>query len=97
MAQVIALPSLMGKADLWGWFLSLTALPAIFWLLTYTMTGRYTVFTAPYPFSFLKLIRSAESPRYTIIEKQDDSTGRKVLEKLRGTTNVSFLYRIRRN
>ena len=30
----------------------------------------------------------AESPRYTIIEKNDESTGRKVLEKLRGTTNV---------
>jgi len=68
VAQIIALPALMGKAELWGWFLALTAAPAIFWLLTYTMT--------------------AESPRYTIIEKSDEASGRKVLEKLRGTSNV---------
>ena len=36
----------------------------------------------------LLTIIKAESPRYTIIEKNDESTGRKVLEKLRGTTNV---------
>ena len=41
VAQIVALPALMGKAELWGWFLALTAGPAIFWLVTYTMTGKY--------------------------------------------------------
>ena len=74
----------MGKEELWGWFLALTAGPAIFFLLTYTMTGKIDLNSIK-----SKIFLSAESPRYTIIEKNNDSEGRRVLEKLRGTSNVS--------
>ena len=40
VGQIIALPSIMGKADLWGWYFSLTAVPAILWLISYPFTGK---------------------------------------------------------
>ena len=33
----------MGKADLWGWYFSLTAVPAILWLISYPFTGKSTL------------------------------------------------------
>ena len=35
----------MGKTDLWGWYLSLTAVPAILWLISYPFTGKSKFFT----------------------------------------------------
>ena len=40
VGQIIALPSIMGKADLWGWYFALTAVPAILWLISYPFTGK---------------------------------------------------------
>ena len=39
VAQIMALPSIMGQSHLWGYFLASTAVPAILWLLTYFYTG----------------------------------------------------------
>ena len=35
VAQIISLPAVMGDPELWGFFMSLTAIPAIVWLLGY--------------------------------------------------------------
>lgn len=68
VGQIIALPALMGKADLWGWYFALTAVPAVLWLLSYPFT--------------------AESPRYTLIEQNNEDDAKETLIKLRGTNNV---------
>ena len=62
--------------------LGLDGWPSYF-LADYLYNDRLVVFKI-----LLLTMIKAESPRYTIIEKNDESTGRKVLEKLRGTTNV---------
>ena len=45
-AQIIAFPQIMGKPELWGWLMSLTAVPAILWLILSPLlveTPRYTL------------------------------------------------------
>lgn len=45
-AQIIAFPQIMGKPELWGWLMSITAVPAILWLVLSPLlveTPRYTL------------------------------------------------------
>ena len=71
VAQVISLPALMGKADLWGYFMALTMVPAIIWLFGYGV--------------------SVESPRYLLIENNEEAQAKANLLKIRGEdANVSF-------
>lgn len=38
VAQIISLPAVMGKAELWGFLMSLTAVPAVIWIITYALS-----------------------------------------------------------
>ncbi|CAG5105916.1 Oidioi.mRNA.OKI2018_I69.chr1.g2567.t1.cds [Oikopleura dioica] len=68
-AQILAFPSILGKASLWGWFMALGSIPCIVWILY-----------SP---------KMVESPRYTLIEKNNSEQAQEDLQKLRGVEDVS--------
>jgi len=68
-AQILAFPSILGKASLWGWFMALGSIPCIIWILY-----------SP---------KMVESPRYTLIEKNNSEQAQEDLRKLRGVDDVS--------
>lgn len=45
VAQIISLPGLMGKPDLWGYLMSLTAIPAVIWIISYGLSVESPRFT----------------------------------------------------
>lgn len=88
VGQIVALPSIMGKADLWGWYFSLTAVPAVLWLISYPFTAespRYTLIELkkePEARDTLVKLRGTDNVRAEMSDMQDEADRAALEEQL---------------